>query len=153
MIRYALKCTDDHDFDSWFASGEAFDKLKAGGMVACPACGSTDVRKSLMAPKVRPGRAKAAPPAQEGAPEGAKPRPLSAPASEIERKLTELRKQVEANSDYVGMGFAAEARKMHEGETPHRSIYGEARPEEARRLIEDGVPVTPLPFRPRGKTN
>jgi hypothetical protein len=150
MIRYALKCTEDHDFDSWFASGEAFDKLKAGGMVACPACGSTEVRKSLMSPGVRPGRAKAETPPKEK--EAGKPRPLAA-RSELERKLTELRRQVEANSDYVGVRFAAEARKMHEGEAPHRSIYGEAKPEEARQLIEEGVPVTPLPFLPRGKTN
>ncbi len=144
MIRYALKCNEDHGFESWFASAEAFDKLCAGGMVACPECGSTEVRKVLMAPGVQTARKKTAKPKEES---------LSAPASEMETKLAELRKHVETTSDYVGMGFASEARKMHEGEIPHRSIYGEAKPEEAKRLIEDGVPVAPLPFRPTRKSN
>jgi len=77
----------------------------------------------------------------------------AAPASELEAALAALRRQVEENSDYVGMNFAAEARAIHAGEAPERSIYGEARPEEARKLMEDGLPVAPLPFRPRRKSN
>ncbi len=95
----------------------------------CPVCGSSKVEKALMAPAVRV----------------AGDRPLERPASEIEAALAELRRQVEANSDYVGMNFAAEARRIHDGEAPARSIYGEAKPDEARKLIEDGVPVAPLP--------
>ncbi|MAQ84311.1 MAG: hypothetical protein CMH12_13880 [Maritimibacter sp.] len=144
MIRYALKCTNDHGFESWFAGVEAFDKLAAAGMVACPECGATEVRKVLMAPGVQTARKKPAEPKDES---------LAAPASEMETKLAALRKHVETTSDYVGMGFASEARKMHEGEIPQRSIYGEAKPEEAKRLIEDGVPVAPLPFRPTRKSN
>ena len=67
--------------------------------------------------------------------------------------LEKLRRHVEANSDYVGLSFAAEARAMHEGRVPERAIHGEARPDEARRLLEDGIPVAPLPFRPTSKTN
>ncbi len=153
MIRYALKCSDDHAFESWFASAEAFDKLAGAGMVACPVCGSAEVEKSLMAPRVRPARAQAAAPPPEPAPKQPAARPLAEPASELEAKIAELRRQIEANSDYVGLGFASEARKMHEGEIPHRSIYGEARGDEARKLIEDGVPVAPLPFLPARKAN
>ena len=87
-----------------------------------------------------------------GAPEQASAN-LSTPSSELEQAVAELRKQVEANSDYVGGNFAEEARAMHLGDAPNRAIHGEAKPEEAKSLIEDGVPVVPLPFLPSRKTN
>lgn len=144
MIRYALTCPSGHGFESWFASAEAYDTLARAGQVSCPVCGSARVDKALMAPSVRPARKAAA--------ETDRPR-LAEPASDIESALAELRRQVEANSDYVGMNFAAEARAIHDGTAPERSIYGEARPDEAKRLIEDGIPVAPLPFLPARKTN
>ncbi|RJL00495.1 DUF1178 family protein, partial [Paracoccus aestuarii] len=70
-----------------------------------------------------------------------------------EAALEALRRKVEESSDYVGLSFAEEARAMHDGTKPARAIHGEARPEEARRLIEDGVPVAPLPFLPRRRAN
>ena len=139
MIRYALKCEGDHAFESWFGSAEAFDRLLSSGHVTCPDCGTTAVGKALMAPNVTPSR-KTAP-------------PLAAPKDAREAALAELRRQIEENSEYVGMNFAAEARRIHEGESPERSIYGEARPEEAKRLLEDGVPVAPLPFLPKARAN
>ncbi|WP_166417424.1 DUF1178 family protein [Cochlodiniinecator piscidefendens] len=146
MIKYALKCTDDHSFESWFQSADSFEKLLSTSMVACPICGNTDVKKSLMAPRVRPARGQAV------IPEDEKPS-LSNPASEAETALAKVKAEIEANSDYVGMNFAQEARAIHEGEAPARAIYGEAKPEEAKSLIEDGVPVAPLPFTPNRKTN
>lgn len=153
MIRFSLKCSEGHRFESWFASAEAFDNLAGASMLSCPVCGGSEVEKAMMAPRVTTARKKAAPKAE--APEAQPPKPgaLSQPMSEPERKLAELRAHVEKNSDYVGMSFAAEARKIHEGETPARAIYGEAKPEEAKKLIEDGVPVAPLPFIPQRKTN
>ena len=147
MIQYALKCADGHGFDSWFQSADAFDKLAAGGMVTCPSCGSTDVQKAIMTPRVRPARKAAA------VPEGPEDKPLAAPASKEEAALAKLRKEIEANADYVGVEFASEARAMHDGDIPERAIYGEARPEDARKLLEDGVPVAPLPFIPQRRTN
>lgn len=144
MIRYALTCANDHGFESWFQSAEAFDRLAAAGHVACVTCGSTDIAKTLMAPAVRPARA--------AAPE-AEARPLSTPRTPAEEALAEIRRRIEENSDYVGLNFAAEARAMHEGTIPERSIYGEARPDDARKLVEDGIPVAPLPFRPARKAN
>jgi hypothetical protein len=132
MIRYALRCDREHRFDSWFGSSADFDRLAAGGMLACSVCGSTEVEKDLMAPRV-------AAPAREA-------RPLSAPASPAEQALAELRRKVEAESEDVGRGFAAEARRIHAGEAPERPIIGEARPADARALIEDGIPVAPLPW-------
>ena len=146
MIKYALKCAEAHAFESWFQSASAYDALRSAGHVSCPICGSTDVEKLLMAPSVRPARKAATPPVP-----AAQPTPPS--PSEVEQAIASLRKQVEENSEYVGVNFVAEARKMHSGDAPERSIYGEAKPEEARKLIEEGVPVAPLPFVPRRKTN
>jgi hypothetical protein len=148
MILFALTCDYDHRFDSWFQSGPAFDALVAGGRVACPICGSAKVVKSLMAPTVQHRSAPAG--AVTGQPP---PRPLDAPATELEQALAALRRQVEDNSEYVGLNFALEARAIHDGDAPARSIYGEARADEARKLMEDGVQVAPLPFIPARRTN
>ncbi|MFM7444666.1 MAG: DUF1178 family protein [Tabrizicola sp.] len=148
MIRFTLTCSNGHSFESWFQSDKAFADLSASGQLSCPVCGLRDVSKSLMAPNVRPARKAATPPAQPSTSPN-----LSAPASEVEAAFAEMRRQIEANSDYVGVNFVAEARAMHEGTVPERSIYGEARPEEARKLLEEGIPVAPLPFMPKRKTN
>lgn len=145
MIRYALKCAKAHEFESWFQSAAAYDSLRLAGHVMCPTCGDGSIEKVLMAPAVRPAR-------NAGDLTNTPPR-LDQPNTDIEKALAELRAKVEANSDYVGDGFAAEARRIHAGEAPERAIYGEAKPEEARKLIEDGVPVAPLPFLPKRKAN
>lgn len=151
MILFSLTCTDGHGFDSWFKSGDAFVTLAAQGMVACPVCGSTKVEKSLMAPAVRPARkASSATSSEASAPTSG---PLSTPMNEQEAALAALRRQVEENSEYVGMRFAEEARAIHAGNAPERAIFGETRMDEARKLLEDGVPVAPLPFMPQRKTN
>ena len=153
MIKFTLKCDQDHQFESWFQSSDAFDKLKAAGMVSCVTCGSHGVDKAIMAPTVRASRALAAPaPSQDVTPAGPAG-PLSAPANDREKALATLKKQVEDNSEYVGMNFATQARDIHDGVAPERAIHGEANADEARKLIEDGVPVMPLPFRPSRKTN
>lgn len=136
MIRFSLKCAAGHRFESWFQSVAAFDKLSDSGMLACAVCGSASVEKALMAPQLCKAQDNPAPP----------PHPA-------EQALAELRRQVEQTADYVGPRFAREARDMHEGLIPERAIYGEARPEEARSLIEEGIPVVPLPFTPRRKAN
>ncbi|WP_095588790.1 DUF1178 family protein [Actibacterium ureilyticum] len=141
MIRYALKCADEHDFESWFQSAAAFDKLQAAGMITCAVCGSGQVRKCLMAPSVA-STDKAAP-----------AKPLAAPVTQAEQAIAALRDAVEKNSDYVGGDFVHEARMIHAGEAPERAIHGEAAPAEARKLLEDGIPVAPLPFLPARKTN
>lgn len=140
MIQFSLKCRNDHHFDSWFQSFAAFDKLKRAGLVTCETCGNSDIEKAIMAPRVRPSR------------NATVQTPLSNP-SEIETAINKLKTHIEQNSDYVGANFATEARAMHDGTSPERSIYGEAKPEEARKLIEEGIPVTPLPFIPGRKTN
>ncbi len=146
MIKFSLKCAQDHRFDSWFQSADAFDTLAARGMVGCAVCGDTDIEKTIMAPSVQAGRAR---PALREDGKGQ----LSAPASPAEQALADMRRKIEANSEYVGTDFAHEAREMHEGASPTRPIHGEARLAEARKLLEDGVPIMPLPFRPARKVN
>lgn len=160
MIRYTLRCAEGHDFESWFQSAAAFDTLAGAGHLSCPVCGTSQVNKAVMAPQVRPARSAAAPEAPGNAPADAAPNapeadkpPITAPASALEARLAALRKHVEETSEYVGQSFVDEARRMHSGEAPERSIHGEARLEEARALIEEGVPIAPLPFLPARKTN
>ena len=143
MIQYSLKCENDHSFDSWFASADAYDKLADNGMVSCAVCGSTKVSKAIMAPRVRTTKGKEAPAAPT----------LPTEKSVAEQAMAKMRAKVEQNSEYVGTNFATEARSMHLGDAPERAIYGEAKPEEAKSLIEDGIPVTPLPFVPTRKSN
>ena len=133
MIHYSLKCDNDHSFDSWFDSAGAYEKLEKANMLSCSVCGCPDVTRAVMAPQVSPSRTKAT-------------GPLSAPASPAEQAMMEVRKQVEAESENVGENFATEARAMHDGESPARSIYGEAKIDDAKALIEDGIPVVPLPW-------
>lgn len=153
MIRYALRCTAGHDFESWFQSAAAFDTLALQGLVSCPVCGVAEVGKTLMSPSLRPAR-KAAKAVTETVTETIAQGPLSGgPATVLQDALATLKREIEKNSEYVGMNFAIEARRIHAGNAPERAIYGEARPDEARKLIEDGVPVSALPFLPTRKTN
>lgn len=145
MIRFALRCTHGHSFESWFQSADAYETLRARSLVTCPDCGASDVEKALMAPQVRPGRV-----AKEVDTAAQPPAPKPDPRAEA---IAKVKAEIEANSDYVGMSFAKEARAIHEGTAPERAIYGEAKPEEAKKLLEDGVPVAPLPFIPKSKTN
>ncbi len=160
MIRYMLKCDQDHQFESWFRSADAFDTLCAQAQVSCPICGSEKVTKAMMAPTVSTTRSAADVPSTPAAAAAVQPTPHSAPLApdqptpeQIERAMAKLRAEVEQNSDYVGVEFADEARKIHTGDAPPRAIYGEANFEEAKALLEDGVPVLPLPFRPKRKMN
>ena len=152
MIKYALKCANDHQFESWFQSASAFDKLERAMMVACPQCGNTDVRKAVMAPRVST-EIRTQPANEPPSPGAAGPHALTEPGSPAESALRELREKIEANSEYVGREFASEARAIHEGGAPERSIYGESTAEDAKALLEDGIPVAPLPFTPKRKTN
>ena len=139
MILFNLKCAANHEFEAWFKDGAAYEDQAAAGEIACPVCGETDVGKAIMAPRVS-SRAKK----RGGAP--------VSPA-EVQRQYTfamrAVRKHVEENCDYVGPGFAEEARKIHSGDSEERGIYGEATEAEARTLSEDGIPFNRIPWVPR----
>ncbi|MCC1494888.1 DUF1178 family protein [Cognatishimia sp. F0-27] len=145
MIQYSLKCAEGHRFDSWFQSASAFDTLLARHLVTCSVCGSAEVEKALMAPRVQAKTEEPTPPPP--------PESLSQQDNPQQRAIAKLRAHVEKHSDYVGKNFASEARAMYLGDAPERPIWGEARGDEAKALIDDGIPVAPLPFRPTRKAH
>jgi hypothetical protein len=129
MILFDLLCTDQHRFEGWFKSGDTFDSQIASGEVACPVCGDTEVHKALSAPALLKGN---------GRSEGV--------AVKMREALTELRKRVIDNCDYVGEKFPDEARSIHYGEKKQRPIYGEASAEEAQELRDEGVEIVAIPW-------
>ncbi len=138
MIIFDLRCAfGGHVFEAWFGSSADYEDQRERGLVACPICGSADVAKAPMAPAV-PVKANAQP-----APH------FSAPPEQVKAMLAAaaaVQKQLLAGSESVGDRFAAEARAIHLGEAEARSIYGRATPVEARSLVQEGVPIAPLPF-------
>ncbi len=141
MINYTLVCADGHQFESWFKSASAFEALEKAGHLTCAICGNGTVKKAIMSPRVANSK------------DPVTSTNISAPRSEAEKAVAALRNHVEKNADYVGGRFAEEARSMHSGDTPERAIYGEANGAEAKALLEEGVPVAPLPFLPNRKAN
>jgi hypothetical protein len=159
MIRYLLKCPRRHEFDIWFKNSADYDSQSKQGLVTCPACGSDQVEKALMAPSLGRGTRKGdktapaeAPPAEAPSPAAsADKRPvamMSPQEREFRTKLKELRDHLTKNAENVGGKFPEEARKMHYGEIEHRSIYGEASPKEAKELADEGIEFHPLPILP-----
>ena len=139
MIRYALLCEHGHAFEGWFGASADYDEQHAHGLLECPTCGARAVRKAIMAPAVSGTKAQ----------RGEEPQPQ---AQEMMMQAAQaVRQHVEDNFDYVGDAFASEARAIHEGRSEDRGIYGEASGGEVKKLIEDGVPVAPLPPGPPRK--
>lgn len=148
MIHYDLRCRAAHQFDAWFRDSAAFDEQAAGGLLECPVCGEREVTRAMMAPAVPRKRQAAAPvavPAPE-APTAVTPQRLPA---HVRAALQRIRAEVERNCDYVGDKFATEARRIHDGEAEARGIYGEATPEQAQALADDGIEVGQIPWLPR----
>ncbi len=146
MIRYALICEYDHQFEGWFGSSDDFDDQQARGLLDCPICESKTVRKQIMAPALSGTKRTVQ---DEAAAGPGRAEPSQAMMMEV---MGRLRQHVEENFDDVGDAFASEARAIHEGRAEDRGIYGQATPKEVRDLIEDGVPVAPLPPEPVKKT-
>jgi hypothetical protein len=170
MIRYALNCDRGHVFESWFQNSAAYDKQAKRSLVTCPVCGSAKIEKAIMAPRVsasaddeiavprlpalspspapqavaHAAAAQAKPPAAANASIAM----ITPPERELRQKLKEIRDHITKNANYVGTRFPEEARKIHYGETEHRSIYGEASPDEAKELFEEGIEFHPLPILP-----
>ena len=142
MIIFDLRCGEGHVFEAWFASSVAYEDQQARGLVACPLCGSAEIAKAPMAPAVgakgnaSPARAPE-PSLFSGTPDSVKA--MLAAAAAVQKHMLE-------NSEAVGDRFAAEARAIHLGEADKRAIHGRATRDEAESLIEEGVPIAPLPF-------
>jgi hypothetical protein len=156
MIHYNLRCKKGHAFESWFQSSSAYEVQEKRQLVSCPVCGSTEVERAIMAPQIVSKKGRESAPS-EPAPTPAPATEVTAPAptpllmaqeQELRAKLRELRDHIVKNADNVGERFPTEARKMHYGDIEHRPIFGEASPDEARSLIDEGVEVMPLPVLP-----
>ena len=128
MIRYALVCDQQHEFEAWFSNSAAFDEQNQRDLVECPQCGSTGIRKAVMSPAVTTSRKREA-----------------TPEAKMQALASQVKAHIRKNFDYVGDDFAAEARDIHAGDKPERLIYGETSPAEGEALREEGVPVAPLP--------
>lgn len=141
MIRFDLHCDKDHAFEAWFSSNADFDKQNAQGLISCPQCGSTKVEKALMAPSVSTARKK----------EATTQLAMNNAQKAAMDQLREAVKTIRENSEDVGERFPEEARKIHYGESEERGIIGQAKPDEVKSLVEEGVGIAPLPDLPEDK--
>ena len=131
MIKYSLRCDNEHVFEAWFSDSESFEKQNKKNLISCLTCSSTKIKKDIMAPRISSGKQKT--------------NRLNQKKDKIEMILNKVRKHVESNFDYVGDKFADEARAIHYGEKEEREIYGENSIDDAVELIEEGINVEPLP--------
>ena len=138
MIKYALGCAEGHSFESWFPDSAAYEKQRKRGFVACPECGSTEVDKAIMAPAVVGGERAVA--------ESGPGIVVDDRRRQTREMMRRMRREIEANTEDVGVKFPQEARAIHLGDAPERAIRGRASLAEARALVEDGVGVMPLPM-------
>lgn len=132
MILFELRCAAEHHFEAWFRDGATYDRQAAAGEIACPVCGDARIGKAPMAPRLAKARGTAL--------------DAQAAAGELRRMLVDLKRKVQADCDYVGGQFPDEARKIHYGDAEARPIYGEATPEQARDLEDEGVAIARIPW-------
>jgi hypothetical protein len=160
MIHYQLRCSATHEFDAWFRDSAAYEDQAGRGLLECPHCGERQVARALMAPALPRRRRRPAPEAAEPAaqttapvvspaPTEVAPRDIPHIPDHVRAVLQRMRSEVEQRCEYVGPSFAAEARRIHGGESARRGIYGEATPDEAAELAEDGIEVAQIPWLPR----
>ncbi len=130
MIKYTLNCNNGHQFDSWFSDSASFERLREKGHLECAICSSKKVTKSLMAPVVKPKKKET----------------LLSKQSALEKEIKALKQKIMATATDVGTNFSAEARAMHYGEKEEKPIVGKTTLNEAKKLAEEGIPFTPLPW-------
>ncbi len=154
MIVFDLHCEHGHRFEGWFGSSADYEDQRERGLVACPECETRRVSKAPMAPAV-PAKGNTRPETRQPAPPQAVAKAEEAPISNREmpaevqqalQKLAEAQAKALKKSTYVGSDFAKQSREMHYGERDEAPIHGQASPEEAKALVDEGVPVAPLPF-------
>jgi hypothetical protein len=157
MIHYRVRCSQGHEFDGWFKDSHAFDRQAKRGLIECPVCGGAEVTRALMAPALPRGReaASATPtqppsqvPNQPSQSSGQSPMAVAGKdmPDQMRALLQRMRAEVEKNCEYVGPGFTEEARRIHRGESARRGIYGEATPEQAESLSDEGISVARIPW-------
>jgi len=152
MILYRLKCRKGHEFEAWFASGAAYDKQAERRQLSCPKCGTSQVGKAPMAPRIaKRGKSRSVEKVPVAPKPGKSETQRVAAHGELSSTMRKLRAEIEAKSEYVGPRFPEEARKIHYEEVPARGIHGEATVEEAKALSEEGIEFFPLPILPEDR--
>ena len=155
MIVYELRCGADHGFDAWFRNSDAYEQQRTAEQVTCPHCGSREIAKAPMAPRIGKGGRSSESRAPETAEQSAPQSPATTPVPGqmqpeqmrmVMSQIAELNRKIAETCDYVGPAFPEEARKIHYGEAEHREIYGEASPEEAAALQDEGVSIAAVPW-------
>ena len=162
MILYRLRCSNGHEFESWFKDSKTYERQEKKSLVGCAICGDAKVARAIMSPRIGKG-GKAV---EVEVPAAPAPAPIPTPEQqlaqqkmatiarhmpkELREALLKARAEVEKNCEHVGDRFADEARKIHYGESDKRGIYGETTDEEATALAEEGIEFGRLPWIPRG---
>lgn len=149
MKVFNLQCVHGHPFEGWFKDLAAYEDQRESGLLECPYCGSREVQKTLSAPRLNlSGAQEPAPPVEQASPQKAPVPAVTVPPESAAALVAAMKMVREAlsSSEDVGARFAEEARAMHSGEAPSRSIHGQTSLETARELAEEGIPVLPLPF-------
>ena len=123
MIKYSLKCEDNHSFEGWFKNSEDFDIQKSSNMVSCPICNSVSVEKQVMAPNISPSNRK----------------------ENIKKQISKLKKYIDQNFENVGDNFAEEIIDIHNGSAENRPIQGKINAEDAKKLNELDLPYMVIP--------
>ena len=162
MILYRLRCSQGHEFDSWFKDSKTYERQEKKSLVGCAVCGDAKVTRALMAPRLgTKGNKKSTAVTTVETPLAVPPpevqqaqQQMAAIARQMPKELREalvkVRTEIEKNCEHVGENFAEEARKIHYGESDKRGIYGETSDKEAEKLAEEGIEFGRLPWVPRG---
>ena len=135
MIKYNLKCHNDHEFESWFSDSKEFEKLKTKKMLECIYCSSNNINKSIMAPMIS----------------NLKNKNEQIDVSEKnfkneKNKLLQLRKYIEKNFDYVGKDFSKKVREVYYDKKTKKAIYGTATYKEREELADEGIDLLSIPW-------
>jgi hypothetical protein len=157
MILYRLRCSNGHEFESWFKDSKTYERQEKKSLIGCAVCGDSQVARAVMSPRIgKKGKAVEveAPPAVSAPAPSPEQQQMAAMArhmpKELREALVKVRAEVEKNCEHVGDNFAEEARKIHYGESDKRGIYGETSDKEAEELTEEGIEFGRLPWVPRG---
>ena len=136
MIKYNLKCKNEHEFESWFSDSEEFDKLNKKNLLECIYCSSKNIKKSIMAPMISSSKKKMS----------AQLEIANKEIKEEKNKLLKLRKFIEENFDYVGKDFSKKVREVSYDKKSKKAIYGTTTPKERKELADEGRDLFSIPW-------
>ena len=135
MIKYNLKCHNDHEFESWFSNSKEFDKLNKKGLLECIFCSSKKINKSIMAPTILNSKEK-----------NYQIDIINKVSKGKKNELLNIRKYIEKNFEYVGKDFSKKVREVYYDKKSKKAIYGTTTPKEREELAEEGIDLLSIPW-------